>query len=159
MSDGNDISKMLQTMTLFAEFTNDEVQAFLDLVEPLKVKTGETIVKQDEHGDCMYVLISGKARVIHRKEGKQFELATLCPGDFFGEIALVDEGPRSADVEASEEATLVRIPQSVIRALAGVYPSAAFKLLVAVGRVLVARMRKGNQKYIDSLLLASGGKD
>jgi len=43
----------------------------------------------------------------------------------------------------------------VIRALAGIYPMAAFKFLVAVGRVLVTRMRKGNQKYIDSLLLAS----
>ena len=159
MSDGNEISKKLQGMTLFAEFTDDEVLSFLDLAETLTVKAGETIVKQDEHGDCMFVLISGKASVIHRKEGKQFELAMLCSGDFFGEIALVDEGPRSADVEAVEDSVLVRIPQSVIRALAGVYPMAAFKLLVAVGRVLVSRLRKGNQKYIDSLLLASGGKD
>ena len=159
MSNGNDTKKTLQGMTLFAEFTDDEVQAFLELVDPLTVKSGEDIVKQDEHGDSMYVLLSGKASVIHRKEGKQFELATLGAGDFFGEIALVDEGPRSADVEAVEDCTLLQIPQSVIRALAGVYPSAAFKLLVAVGRVLVARMRRGNQKYIDSLLLASGGKD
>jgi len=159
MSDGNEISKKLQGMTLFTEFTDDEIQAFLELADKLTVKAGEAIVKQDEHGDCMYVLISGKASVIHRKEGKQFELATLGTGDFFGEIALVDEGPRSADVEAMEDCTLVRIPQSVIRALAGVYPMAAFKLLVAVGRVLVSRLRKGNQKYIDSLLLASGGKD
>jgi CRP-like cAMP-binding protein len=116
-------------------------------------------VKQDEHGDCMYILVSGTASVIHRKEGKQFELARLGPGDFFGELALVDEGPRSADVEAVVDSTLLNIPQSTIRALAGVYPSAAFKLLVAVGRVLVSRLRNGNQKYIDSLLLASGGRD
>jgi CRP-like cAMP-binding protein len=159
MSNGDDISKRLQGMTLFAEFTNDEVKTFLELAEPLAVKAGETIVRQDEHGDCMFILLSGKATVIHRKDGKHFELATLGAGDFFGEIALVDEGPRSANVEAIEESTLVRIPQSVIRALAGVYPMAAFKLLVAVGRVLVSRLRKGNQKYIDSLLLASGGKD
>jgi hypothetical protein len=59
-------------------------------------------------------------------------------------------------VEAVDDCKLMQISQSVIRALAGVYPSAAFKLLIAVGRVLVARLRKGNQKYIDSLLLASG---
>jgi len=52
------------------------------------------IVKQDEHGDCMFIVLHGKVRVIHRKDGKQFELATLNGGDFFGELALVDEGPR-----------------------------------------------------------------
>lgn len=159
MSNGNDIGSKLQGMNLFTEFTPDEMQAFLELIDPLTVKAGEAIVKQDEHGDCMFILIEGKASVIHRKEGKQFELATLCAGDFFGELALVDEGPRSADVEAIEDCKLLQISQSVIRALAGVYPSAAFKLLVAVGRVLVARLRGGNQKYIDSLLLASAGKD
>lgn len=156
MSNGDDITTRLQAMTLFAEFTDDELKAFLELVEPLRVQPGEAIVRQDEHGDCMYILLSGKASVIHRKEGKKFELAALGAGDFFGELALVDEGPRSADVEAVEDSTLIRIPQSLIRALAGVYPSAAFKLLVAVGRVLVARLRRGNQKYIDSLLLSSG---
>lgn len=156
MSDSNDIGRKLHGLNLFTEFTNDEMQAFLELVEPLKVKAGDAIVKQDEHGECMFILVEGRARVIHRKEGKQFELATLGAGDFFGELALVDEGPRSADVEAIDDNTLLQIPQSLIRALAGVYPSAAFKLLVAVGRVLVARLRKGNQKYIDSLLLASG---
>lgn len=149
----------LRGMSLFAEFTEDEAQAILELVEPLKVKAGEAIVRQDEPGDCMFILLGGRADVIHRKDGKKFELATLQAGDFFGELALVDEGPRSADVEAVEECTLLRLPQSVIRALAGVYPSAAFKLLVGVGRVLVARLRKGNQKYIDSLLLASRSAD
>jgi CRP-like cAMP-binding protein len=159
MTNGKEICDKLQGTPLFCEFTQDELLTFLDLVEWVDVKAGDAIVRQDEHGDCMYILVSGKAGVIHRKDGKHFELASMGPGDFFGELALVDEGPRSADVEALEDSKLIRIPQSVIRALAGVYPSAAFKLLVAVGRVLVARLRKGNQKYIDSLLLASGGKD
>lgn len=156
MSNGNEIGTKLKGLNLFHEFTGDEMQSFLELVDPLTVKAGDTIVKQDEHGDCMFVVVTGNARVIHRKEGKQFELAALGPGDFFGELALVDEGPRSADVEAVEDCQMLQISQSVIRALAGVYPSAAFKLLIAVGRVLVSRLRKGNQKYIDSLLLASG---
>ncbi|HWB60136.1 MAG TPA: cyclic nucleotide-binding domain-containing protein [Chthoniobacteraceae bacterium] len=156
MSNGKDFGTQLKGLHLFTEFTDDEMQAFLELVDPLTVKAGDTIVRQDETGDCMFILVDGKARVIHRKEGKQFELAILGSGDFFGELALVDEGPRSADVEAAEECRLLQISQSVIRALAGVYPSAAFKILIAVGRVLVSRLRKGNQKYIDSLLLASG---
>lgn len=146
-------------MALFAEFTNDELDGLLDLVESVECPTGECIVQQDEKGDCMYVLTAGSAKVIHRRDGKKFELATLQPGDFFGEIALVDEGPRSADVAALTDCTLLRIEHAALRAVAGVYPSAAFKLLIAVGRVMVARIRRGNQKYIDSLLAAAAGKD
>src|SRR5450432_1498575 len=133
----------LKAMSLFAEFTENEVSAFLDLVEPIVVKAGERIVKQDDHGDCMFILTSGRAKVKHHRDGKSFDLAELKPGEFFGEIALVDEGPRSADVEAIEDCELMRIPHAMLRALAGVYPSAAFKLLIAVGRVLVTRMRRG----------------
>jgi CRP-like cAMP-binding protein len=155
----NEKQKTAAGLGLFSEFTAGELETFCSLTESVEVKAGDLIVRQDEEGDSMFVLMKGTASVIHRANGKRFELARLGPGDFFGELALVDEGPRSADVEALEDCTLVKIPQSVIRALAGVYPSAAFKLLVAVGRVLVARMRKGNQKYIDSLLLSAVGKD
>ncbi len=151
--------KTLKGTSLFREFTETEVEALLDLTEPITFAAGESIVRQDDPGDCMYVIVEGKARVVHAKDGKRFELATLQSGDFFGELAIVDEGPRSADVESLTPCTLLRIPHSVIRALAGVYPMAAFKFLIAVGRVLVTRMRASNRRYIDSLLLASGGKD
>jgi CRP-like cAMP-binding protein len=143
----------LQGIGLFAEFTGAELEGFCDLLDPVFVSVGGCIVRQDDPGDCMFVLLTGRAKVVHRKADRKFDLAELKPGDFFGELALVDEGPRSADVEAIEDCTLLSISQAVVRALAGVYPSAAFKLLISVGRVMVKRMRQGNQKYIDSLLL------
>ncbi len=143
---------MLQGLPLFAEFTDTELEGALDLIDKVHFGPGESIVRQDEKGDCMYVLTEGSARVVHRKGGKEFELAVLKVGDFFGELALVDSGPRSADVETLTTCTLLRIEHGALRAIAGVYPNAAFKLLIAVGRVLVQRMRRGNQKYIDSLL-------
>jgi len=144
--------KKLKQLSLFAEFTDAEMEGALALVEKVEFKAHETIVKQDEKGDCMFVLIEGSARVVHRKAGKEFELATLKAGDFFGELALVDSGPRSADVESITPCSLFRIEHGALRAIAGVYPGAAFKLLLAVGRAMVERMRRGNQKYIDSLL-------
>jgi CRP-like cAMP-binding protein len=148
--------KMLQAMPLFAEFTDAEMEGAVELLDQVQYAPGECIVKQDEKGDCMYVLVEGSARVVHRRNGKEFELAVLKVGDFFGELALVDSGPRSADVESLTTCTLLRIEHGALRAIAGVYPNAAFKLLMSVGRVLVLRMRKGNQKYIDSLLAGSG---
>jgi len=146
---------MLQGLPLFAEFTDSELEGAIDLIDQVQFAPGECIVKQDESGDCMYVLVEGSARVVHRRNGKEFELAVLKVGDFFGELALVDSGPRSADVETLTTCTLLRVEHGALRAIAGVYPNAAFKLLLAVGRAMVQRMRKGNQKYIDSLMAGS----
>jgi len=147
--------KMLHSLPLFAEFTEAELEGALDLIDKVQFPTGQCIVRQDEKGDCMFVLVEGSARVVHRRDGREIELAVLKPGDFFGELALVDSGPRSADVETLTPCSLLRIEHGALRAIAGVYPNAAFKLLIAVGRALVQRMRKGNQKYIDSLLTGS----
>jgi CRP-like cAMP-binding protein len=146
-------------MELFKEFNEAEIETFLDLVEAQTHPVGDCIVRQDEPGDSMYFMVSGTARVIHMGRGRRFDLATLNPGDFFGEIALVDEGPRSATVEVTAEAEVLKISKGVMRALAGVYPSAAFKMLLTMGRVMVRRMRSGNKKYIDSLLVAADAKD
>ncbi len=63
----------------------------------------------------MYVLTEGSARVVHRRDGKEIELAALTVGDFFGELALVDSGPRSANVEALTNCTLLRIEHGALR--------------------------------------------
>ncbi|HEY5752693.1 MAG TPA: cyclic nucleotide-binding domain-containing protein [Chthoniobacterales bacterium] len=152
MSDIAKIVPKIRPLPLFAEFTATELDAFADLVDVETFAGGETVVKQDEPGDAMFIIVEGSARVVHRAGERTLELATLSKGDFFGEIALVDEGPRSADVIAVAPSTLLSVSEATIRALAGVYPSASFKLLVAVGRVLVSRLRAGNQKYVDSLL-------
>jgi CRP-like cAMP-binding protein len=159
MSIAADLRKKVRDEVLFAEFTDAELDEFIDLTDPVDAKAGDAIVRQDDPGDCMYLLVEGSARVIHRKEGRDIELATLKPGDFFGEIALVDAGPRSADVQALEDCKLLKITQAVIAAVAGVYPTAAFKFLIAIGRIMVNRLRQSNERYVDSLLFPIAGKD
>jgi CRP-like cAMP-binding protein len=147
-----DYLKQLQQTSLFRDFTLDEIQGCLELLDSEDAPAGTCIVRQDEPGDSMYLLVSGRAQVIHHKDGRDVALAELKPGEFFGEIALVDQGPRSADVEAITDCRLFKITQAAISAIAGVYPTAAFKFLIAVGRILVVRMRQSNARYIDSLI-------
>lgn len=151
--DPADTESLLQRVSLFAEFTSDELKTFLELTDTVRFTAGSYIVRQDEPGDCMYVLLNGKARVRHRRKGQEFELAMLGDGDFFGELALVDEGPRMADVLAEKECVCLKASQAVFRVLAGVQPGAALKFFVAVARVVVNRMRRTNSRYIDSLFL------
>jgi CRP-like cAMP-binding protein len=155
----SDIRSKLKNHVLFAEFSALELGELLDLLDQVSVKEGDTIVKQDEAGDCMYIVVEGEVRVLHHRGGREITLATLKAGDFFGEIALVDSGPRSADVIAQSNGLLLKVSQATILALAGVYPTAAFKFLIAVGRSLVSRLRASNQRYVDSLLFPVEGKD
>ena len=159
MSTSSETRDKLKGKSLFVEFTDEELDDFLELLDLVRVKKGEIVVKQDDHGDCMFILVEGGARVVHHRAGKDIPLAALQPGDFFGELALVDAGVRSADVEAADDCTLLRITQAAISAAAGVYPTAAFKFLIAIGRILVGRLRQTNQRYVDTLLFPAQGKD
>jgi CRP-like cAMP-binding protein len=85
-------------------------------------------------------------------EGREIELSLLETGDFFGEVSLVDDGPRSANVVAIETCVLLRITRMTIGVLSGLQPAAAIQILGAIGRALVGRLRASNQKYIDILL-------
>jgi CRP-like cAMP-binding protein len=104
----------------------------------------------------MYLVVDGQARVVHHRGEHSVELAVLACGDFFGEIALVGQGPRSADVESVERCVLLKISQASVSALVGVYPAAGYKLLIAIGRILVERLRASNQRYVDSVLFPVG---
>jgi CRP-like cAMP-binding protein len=155
----SDLAAKLSETVLFREFTPQELDEFLELLDPVRAQAGDVIVRQDDPGDCMYIVVSGQCRVVHHKQGHDVDLAVLNKGDFFGELALVDEGPRSADVIALTDVVLLKITQAVVAAVAGVYPTAAFKLLIAIGRTLVGRLRLANQRYIDSLLFSLQAKE
>lgn len=149
----------LRSAPIFREFADRDFDELFALLDPVDVSAGTIIVEQDDPGDAMFIVVEGRCRVVHHKDGRDIELAVLKSGDFFGEIALVDEGPRSADVIAITDVSALKITQAAVSALAGVYPSAAFKLLIAIGRIMVTRLRTANRRYVDTLLFALHGKD
>ncbi|HVE16202.1 MAG TPA: cyclic nucleotide-binding domain-containing protein [Chthoniobacterales bacterium] len=146
-------SETLSKFKLFTGFKEEELTTLLSLSDFQTFQPGARIVTQDEPGLCMYVILRGAVRVHSRAGDQEVELAELHSGDFFGELSLVDDGPRSATVDAVEETQVLRITRMVVGVLAGVQPSAAIHLLAAIGRSLVNRLRAGNQKYLDLILL------
>ncbi len=146
-------SEILSKFKLFAGFKEDELATLLSLSDIQNFAAGERIVTEDEPGLCMYVILQGRVRVHSHAGTHEVPLAELHVGDFFGELSLVDDGPRSASVDAVEPTEVLRITRMVVGVLAGVQPAAAIHLLAAIGRSLVNRLRAGNQKYLDLILL------
>lgn len=142
----------LQKFCVFAGLGTEELSALLKLTDVVKHASGSRIVRAGEEGHCLFVLIEGSVRVTIDVDGREIALADLETGDFFGEVSLVDDGPRSADVTAIDACVLLRITRTTIGVLSGLQPGAAIQILGAIGRALVGRLRASNQKYIDILL-------
>jgi CRP-like cAMP-binding protein len=91
--------RVLQRVPLFADLSKQEVQQIARLFKERRFAEGETVVKQGSGGAAFFVIESGEAAVFIG--GKQH--TTLKADDYFGEIALIDEGPRMATITASSE--------------------------------------------------------
>jgi len=90
---------------------------------------GDTIVRQGETADCMYVVQAGQVEVLIEKPGGDIRLAVLEPGDVFGEMALFSKAPRSATIRAVGEARVLRVNKEGFLKRVHEDPSLAFRIL------------------------------
>src|SRR2546422_10972912 len=90
-------------MKVFADMDDKHLESFLQYMEILKFKQFGDVVRKGEHGDAMFLVLEGELRARVIIEGKESILSTIQIGEFFGEISLLDHGPRSVDVVANED--------------------------------------------------------
>jgi CRP/FNR family transcriptional regulator, cyclic AMP receptor protein len=89
----------VQHVPFFADWNKNEVQEITRLFNEHRFSKGETVVQEGSVGDSFFLIDSGEAGVFIGGKGR----TTLKPGDYFGEIALIDEGTRMASIVASTE--------------------------------------------------------
>jgi CRP/FNR family cyclic AMP-dependent transcriptional regulator len=156
MSNRHPVHAKLKALPLFGGFTDDELGRLLDLADPTMQSEGDVLLAQGDDGDAMFLLADGEARVVLRSEdGTESEMERLAAGDFFGELALVDHGARSADVLASSQSVTLKITAATLHMFAAESPSAGFKLAMAVLGVVAGRLRCANERYRQSLSIVS----
>ena len=143
--------RALRRIKILGGMTDDQLERFAQFVEAEKVPQWSVIVKQGDPGDSMFFILEGELRARISVMGNETILATLCAGDFFGDISLFDHGPRSADVVANSDSLLVKITAEAFDRLAKEAPEIATPFLRAVGRTLSARIRTDNKRYGDSV--------
>ena len=113
----NDIADVLRGLPYFADLP----QTLLDQVcrnsERIEVEAEKVIIEEDSLSEDMFVIVAGELRVTKQGADREVTLATLGPGEVVGEIALLDNAPRTASVTTATPATLIRIPANAFEDL------------------------------------------
>jgi CRP/FNR family cyclic AMP-dependent transcriptional regulator len=104
-------------------------------------KAGETVFRQGEAPEYIYIVESGGIDVLLPSEGKEIILASFAEGSFFGEMAIFDKQPRNATARANDDTALICIPGSAVEALFDSYPLAARQFI----GVIALRLRGANE--------------
>ena len=152
------MSERLQQLAKIELFTGLKPEALLLIAEIGSEEThatGSKIFQQGDTGDKLYVIIEGEVRISRAAPGMGEEaLAVLGPGQAFGEMALLDESPRSADARVHERCRLLAIPKDGFDDLLFLHKDLAYEVLWNVIRLLIGRLRDANDNLM--FLSASG---
>ena len=137
----SDEDDSLSRIPLFKRLTPEELEQLAREVDQVKFDAEEIIFNERDKGDALYVVESGSVRIwVLDEDVKPVTLKELEPGEFFGELAVLDRGPRSTNATAITEATLHRLSSDDFQAFLMQHPDVAIDVICEIG----ARMRQTN---------------
>jgi CRP/FNR family cyclic AMP-dependent transcriptional regulator len=137
----SDEADSLSRIPLFKRLTPEELEQLAKEVDQVKFDAEEIIFNERDKGDALYVVESGSVRIwVLDEDVKPVTLKELEPGEFFGELAVLDRGPRSTNATAITEATLHRLSSDDFQAFLMQHPDVAIDVICEIG----ARMRQTN---------------
>ncbi|MFA7382435.1 MAG: ATP-binding protein [Desulfurivibrionaceae bacterium] len=130
----NELLQYLGKIDLFHCFAGEEIAAFLEKASETRVARGEILFREGDEGRDMYILLRGLIKVFRGNR----VVDVIKPGDYFGEMAIIENQPRSADVSALEDSVLLQVPLAVFQE----YFSRQPQSLVTMMRTLSQRVRR-----------------
>jgi uncharacterized membrane protein len=137
----SDEADSLSRIPLFKRLTPEELEQLAKEVDQVKFKDDETIFNEQDKGDALYAVEDGAVRIwVLDEDVKPVTLAELKPGEFFGELAVLDRGPRSTNATAIGDTTLHRLSSDDFQKFLMDHPDVAIDVICEIG----ARMRQTN---------------
>lgn len=134
----------LERLALLGDLSPEQIERLRGALEPVAFAAGQVIFHSGDPGSALYLVTSGRASVHIRHEDGDIRLVTFAAGAVFGELALLDRGPRSATVTADEDIEGFGLSETAFAELCRQHPDIAIKLLQALGRELSVRIRHAN---------------
>ena len=135
--------ELLRSVPLFADLEEGELERFSHVAVPRSFPAGTRVFHEGDSSDACYIVSDGSFRVTREhSDGRAITLATLGPGEIFGELAMLDGDRRSASAESITDGTLLALPANDVRSLLARNPQIALKLVAG----LVRRLRAANAR-------------
>jgi CRP/FNR family transcriptional regulator, cyclic AMP receptor protein len=134
-------AEVLRQVPLFADWSEHEIQEVARLFNEHRFSKGETVVKEGSVGDSFFLIDSGEAGVFIDGKGR----TTLRPRDYFGEIALIDQGTRMASIVASTELVCFGLTSRDFRSLVESNGVVGWKLLQQMVKLLRATRKEAHE--------------
>ncbi|MDE3171924.1 MAG: Crp/Fnr family transcriptional regulator [Gemmatimonadota bacterium] len=145
----------LATVPLLGGLDRAELQRFADLTREKSYPRGSVILFEDDPGDSLFIVRRGRVKVVLvGEDGREVILGVLGVGEHFGELALIDDRPRSAHVIAMEDSDLLVLRRDDFRSRVESSPSVAWSLLTELSR----RLRRADDKIGGLVLLDVPGR-
>ena len=134
-------SRDLRKMALFAELTRREVKIVDSFMHERHYLGDEVIFDEGDEGQAIYVILAGRVAICHQGRSDQ-PIAVLESGNFFGELALLDDAPRSAQARADENCTVLVLFRGDFLSLMQSHALIASKIALQLARHLGTRLRR-----------------
>ena len=134
---------VLKSVPMFGRFPDEQLRALATMVTRRSAPRGSAIMRAGDATDSLYIIVSGRLKVMMGEaDGKEVILSILGPGEFFGEMGLIDDLPRSASVLAIEPCELLAVTKRAFKKALVEHLDVA----MAVMRVLTRRLREADRK-------------
>ena len=141
--------ELLRRVPLFAALTPTQSASIADAIIKKRFKRAEMVVEQGKKSDALYIILTGRARVMSTdSRGREVILATLQPGDYIGEMSLIDDEPHSATVRTEIQTDVLVLDREAFSRCLPENASMSYNIM----RGLVQRLRHADRK-IESLAL------
>lgn len=149
------LPKLLRTVPLFSQLRDSDLDVLAGLLTPRDYARNRVILFANDPCDVFYVVLSGQVKVmLIAEDGREVVLSLVGPGDFFGEMALMDDEPYSSSVIATAESRLLALHRDNFRRCLFEMPGMSFGLL----RALCGRLREADHKIGGLMLLDVTGR-
>jgi CRP/FNR family transcriptional regulator len=141
--------ELLKSVALFADLEEAELERFSHVAVPRTFPAGTRVFHEGDDSDACYIVKEGSFRVTREhSDGRAITLATLGPGEIFGELAMLDGDKRSASAEALTDGDLLALPANDVRGLLARHPEISLKLVAGlVRRLRAANVRLSRQSF------------
>ena len=148
-------SGILKKIWLFNDLEPEHIESIAKLLKPVKAKENTAIIKENTKGREIYILIDGQVRVSKFINGKEEAITFLNPGAIFGEMAILGNFERTAEIIAHTDVVMFQIDGKKFVSLLDSNPQMGFKVYRKMAITLAKRLKELDERYHSILSLAT----